>query len=159
MAFADRPEQGVSAMRTLLLVLLLVCVRPSACCAQGASDSDAGSKLVALENLWNQAAQAKDMVALDRILDDGFVYVDPTGRLLTKTEVLADVSASHGMRFALETMVVHLHGETAVVTGVYRMEGVERGKPFMRRNRFVDTWRYKNGFWISIASLATPIAF
>ncbi len=146
-------------MRPLILIVLLACIRPSAYCAQSTSDSDAGSKIIALENLWNQAAQAKDMVALDRILDDAFVYVDPAGRLLTKTDVLADVKASHGMRFGSEAMVVHLHGETAVVTGIYRMEGLERGKPFVRRDRFVDTWHYKHGSWISIASLATPIRY
>ena len=53
------------------------------------SDPDVSSKIVALENLWNQAAEAKDLDALDRILDDAFVYVDPDGKLLTKTEVLA----------------------------------------------------------------------
>ena len=141
-----------------MLLVLLACM-PSAYCAQGTSDSDAGSKIVALENLWNQAAEARDIVAMGRILDDAFVYVDPEGRLLTKTEVLADVKASHGLRFALEAMVVHLHGETAVVTGIYKMEGMEGGKPFVRRDRFVDTWRYKNGYWVSIASLATPIPF
>jgi ketosteroid isomerase-like protein len=146
-------------MKALMVMVLLMCMWPSAYCVDGTSDSDAGSKIVALENLWNQAAEAKDVVALDRILDDAFVYVDPDGRLLTKTEVLADVKASHGLRFALESMVVHLHGEIAVVTGIYKVEGVERGKPFVRRDRFVDTWRYKNGYWVSIASLATPIAF
>lgn len=144
-------------MRTLLLVVLFVCAGPVSR-AQAPSDSDVRSKIVALENLWNQAAEGKDLDALDRILDDAFVYVDPEGKLLTKTEVLADIKASQGIRVISESMVVHLHGDSAVVTGVYRIRGVERGKPFARRDRFVDTWRLKNGSWVSIASLATPIA-
>jgi ketosteroid isomerase-like protein len=144
-------------MRTLTLIVLLVCARTPASYAQGRSDSDVGSKIIALENLWNQAAEAKDVVALDRILDAAFIYVDPDGKLLTKTEVLADVRASSGIRVVSESMVVLLHGDTAVVTGIYKIRGLERGRPFVRRDRFVDTWRYKNGSWVSIASLATPI--
>jgi ketosteroid isomerase-like protein len=145
-------------MRTLLVALLACAgtsaidasaIRASAYAsanyAQEPSDSDVGSKIIALENLWNQAAEAKDLDALDRILDDAFVYVDSDGRLMTKTEVLADVKSSQGIRVTSDSMVVHLHGDTAVVTGIYKITGLERGRRFVRRDRFVDTWRYKNG--------------
>ena len=32
-------------------------------------------------------------------------------------------------------MVEKMHGDTAIVTGLYRMRGVERGKQFLRRGR------------------------
>jgi ketosteroid isomerase-like protein len=140
-----------------MLVGLLVCAGTSAGYAQGASDSDSGSKIVALENLWKQAAEAKDLKALDSILDGAFIYVDPEGRLLTKAAVLADPKASTGLQFIPESMVVHLHGDTAVVTGIYRITHVEGGKPFVRHERFLDTWRYNKGSWMAIASLATPV--
>ncbi|MGA8763242.1 MAG: nuclear transport factor 2 family protein [Candidatus Sulfotelmatobacter sp.] len=144
-------------MRTLILVGLLVCAGASPGYAQQTSDSDSGSKIVALENLWKQAAEAKDLRALDSILDGAFVYVDPDGKLLTKAEVLADPKAPDGLQFMPESMVVHLHGDTAVVTGIYRIMHVERGKPVVRHERFLDTWRYVNGSWMAIASLATPV--
>ncbi len=140
------------------LVVLLACMGPSAGHAQATSDSAVGSKIIALENLWNQAVESKDLKALDAILDEAFVYVDADGRLLSKVEVLADVKAAHGLQVSSDSMAVHLHGDTAVVTGIYKITGVERGKPFARRERFVDTWRYKNGLWVSIASLTTPLA-
>lgn len=149
-------------MRAWMWVVLMVCVTTPAGHAQGSSDSDVGSKdvgskIVALENLWNQAVEARDLKALDAILDDDFVYVDAEGKIFTKPEVLADVRTTQGVRVFSESMVVHLHGDTAVVTGIYRLSGAERGKPFVRRQRFVDTWRYKGGMWVSIASLATPL--
>ncbi len=149
-------------MRTLLLTVLLACVGVSEGRAQGTSnfdlrsDFDVRSKIVALENLWDQAVEARDLDALNGIIDDCFVYVGPDGRLLTKPEVLADLKASHRIRAVSESMVVRLHGDTAVVTGIYRTTGVDRGKPFSRRDRFVDTWLYKKGSWVSIASLETP---
>ena len=136
---------------------LLACAGTSAGYAQRTSDFDTGSKIIALENVWNQAAQAKDLKALGELLDDTFIYVGPDGKMLTKAEVLADVQASHGVQVLSQSMVVHLHGDTAVVTGIYQTKGVNRGKVFVRHERFVDTWRYKNGAWVSIASLATPL--
>jgi ketosteroid isomerase-like protein len=145
-------------VRVVMLVVLLVCAGTAAGYGQRGTESDAASKIIALENVWNQAAEGKDLRALAAILDDAFVYVDPEGKMMTKAEVLADVQASHGLRVRSESMEVHLHGDTAVVTGIYQMRGVEHGKPFVRRSRFVDTWRHSNGVWMSIASLGTPIA-
>jgi hypothetical protein len=54
-------------------------------------------------------------------------------------------------------MVVHLHGNAAIVTGVFEIKGVDRGKPYAQRERFVDTWLYKNGQWVSIAGLVTRV--
>jgi ketosteroid isomerase-like protein len=142
-------------MRRLILVALLACSGPLAGYAQGTPDS--GSKIIALENVWNQAAQAKDVKALGTLLDDAFIYVGPDGKMLTKAEVLADVRASHGIQVSSENMVVHFHGDTAIITGIYKTKGVDQGKPFVRLDRFVDTWRYKDGAWKSIASLATPL--
>lgn len=142
-------------MRTPILLMLLAGMGTLA--GYGQTSADATSKLFALENVWNQAAQRKDLGALQHLLDDAFVYVDSSGRILTKTDVLASVQASSVLQVLSESMVVHLHGDTAVVTGIYQTKGIEHGKPFKHRERFIDTWRYKNGVWMSIASLTTPI--
>jgi hypothetical protein len=42
-------------------------------------------------------------------------------------------------------MSEHVYGNTAISTGVFRATGVEGGKSYVRRERFVDTWIYKNG--------------
>jgi len=64
---------------------------------------------------------------------------------------------SGGFQVLSQSMVVHFHGDAAVITGIYETKGVDHGKQFVRRSRFVDTWLYKNGVWKSIASLTTPI--
>lgn len=98
---------------------------------------------------------AKDPRALARILDDGFVCVDSDGRLFTKAEILADVEASETVQLLMDSMAVRLHGDTAVITGIFRTTGVAHGKPFARRERFVDTWLYRNGQWVSVSSIVT----
>ncbi len=144
-------------MRTLTLVVLLICVGASAGHAQEDSDSGAAAKILAMEHSWGQAYLSKDAKALERILDDAFVNVDSDGNLQTKADVLAEVRTSTVLQFFTESMVVHLHGDTAIVTGVFLIKGVERGKPYAERERFVDTWFYRNGQWVSIAGLVTRV--
>jgi ketosteroid isomerase-like protein len=140
-----------------MLVALLAWVGTSAGYAPGNADSDAEAKILATEHMWGQAYMSKDPKALERILDDAFVNVDSDGILQTKAEVLTEVRASTVAQFLTESMVVHLHDNTAIVTGVFQIKGMDHGKPFEQRERFVDTWLYKNGQWVSIAGLVTRI--
>jgi ketosteroid isomerase-like protein len=139
-----------------MLVALLASVGTSAGYAQDA-DSDVEAKILATEHMWGQAYVSRDPKALERILDDAFVNVDSDGILQTKAAVVAEVRTSTVVQFLTESMVVHLHGNTAIVTGIFQLKGVDRGKPYAQRERFVDTWFYKNGQWVSIAGLVTRI--
>jgi ketosteroid isomerase-like protein len=139
-----------------MLVALLASVVTSAGYAQDA-DSDVEAKILATEHMWGQAYVSKDPKALERILDDAFVNIDSDGVVQNKAEVVAEVSTSTIAQFLTESMVVHLHGNTAIVTGIFQLKGMDHGKPFAQRERFVDTWFYKNGQWVSIAGLVTRI--
>jgi ketosteroid isomerase-like protein len=136
------------AMKAWILVALMACVGTSAGYAQRVSDADAVSKIVALEHVWARAYVEKDPKALAAILDDAFVCVTSEGKIMSKVEILADVETSTGQQIFTEPMMVHLHGDTAIVTGSFQTKGVERGKPYVRRERFVDTWIYRNGQWL-----------
>jgi ketosteroid isomerase-like protein len=144
-------------VRTLLLVALLACAGTSSGFEPGDSDSDVGAKILAMEHVWGHAYLSKDPRALERILDDAFVNVDSGGKLQTKADVLAEVRTSTALQFLTESMAVHLHGNTAIVTGIFLIKGVDHGKPYAQRERFVDTWLCRNGQWVSIAGLVTRI--
>ena len=47
------------------------------------------SKLIALENAWNQAELQHDPAALELILTDDFVITEPDGTMQTKREHMA----------------------------------------------------------------------
>ena len=51
----------------------------------------ARTKIMALENIWNNAEKGGDAAALNLILDDAMVYIDEDGSLLTKTQFLEQV--------------------------------------------------------------------
>lgn len=126
-------------------------------CPQQRSDSDVSSKILALETARNRASQNKDMRGLDNLLDESFLYVDLNGRLMSKTEVLKDVQDSGVHQVVTQSMIVRLHGNTAIVTGLFQMKAVVRGKRLLKRGRFVDTWLYKDERWVAVGSLNTPV--
>jgi ketosteroid isomerase-like protein len=142
-------------MRILMLVALWAWAVASAGYMQEHPDADAESKIIAMEHVWAQAYAVKDPKALAAILDDAFVCVTSDGKVMNKTEVLADVKTSTALQVLTESMAVHLHGDTAIVTGTFRTKGMEAGKPYTRRERFVDTWLYKNGQWVSLTTMVT----
>ncbi len=142
--------------RAMRAVVLGIACGVLAGSAQVGGDADAASRVIALENAWSRAAEAKDLKALDEILDDEFVYVSYDGRVMTKAEILKDVKESGVQQMLAQSMVARVHGGAAIVTGTYRMKDVVRGKPITRQGRFVDTWLYKNDRWVGIASITTP---
>jgi ketosteroid isomerase-like protein len=66
-------------------------------------------------------------------------------------------SNSQEQQVAPESMSVRVFGNTAVATGVFRAKGVEGGKSYVRRERFVDTWIFKEGKWVCVATNAVPV--
>jgi ketosteroid isomerase-like protein len=131
--------------------------------AQSDTDAAAKSKVIALEQLWNQAYKSGDTKALDSSLDGGIVLVNDDGSVQTKAEFLASVktsgaqSSAQQQQVAPESLNVHVFGAVAIATGVMRVKGVEGGKAYTRRERFVDTWLYKSGNWVCVGTDATPV--
>ena len=146
-------------MRFAGLLMVLVCAAALVVSAQENDDRIVESKIIALEKAWNQASKSADHRALDRILADRIVLINDDGTVQTKAEFLASVKRSTGQeqQVAPESMRVHVFGNTAISTGLFRAKGVEAGKPYVRRERFVDTWIYRNGTWVCVATNATPV--
>jgi ketosteroid isomerase-like protein len=139
-----------------MVAFALVLCTAGTLCAQQRSDSDPTSKILALENAWNRASESKDLRGLDNLLDERFLYVDLNGRLMNKAEVLKDVQDSSVHQVVTLSVVVRLHGDTAIVTGLFQMKAIEHGKTLLQNGRFIDTWLRKDGGWVAIGSLTTP---
>ncbi len=140
-------------------IALFVCTVPLGMPAQESPDAGAVTKVIALEQAWNQAEQRKDTKALDALFDNALIYVDYDGSLKNKTEFLArvrDVSA-HPELEVTESMTGFKVGDAIIVTGIYVARGTEHGRPYLRRGRFVDTWVSKDGNWVCAISQSTPI--
>jgi ketosteroid isomerase-like protein len=116
--------------------------------------ADDKSRIIALENSWNQAELHNDAHAVDLLLADDFVMTVADGYTMNKAAMLASVRDTSYKPDVLqsENMQVHMYGNTAIVTGSYLEKGKDKGKPFERRGRFTDTWVNLSGEWRCVAS-------
>lgn len=133
----------------LLWILLCAAVIPA-----HAGDE---SKLIALENAWNQAQLHHDNKALDTLVGDKFIYTDIDGTVMDKAKFLEDIknTSYHDTLITNEDVRVDMYPNAAVVTGVYHTRGTDKGKPFEHYGRFTDTWINRNGQWQCVASATT----
>jgi ketosteroid isomerase-like protein len=148
-----------SPVKTIVFSLAFFVLYGFHATAQDTSEAAIQSKIVALEKAWNQAYKAGDMKALDELLDNAIVLINDDGSVQSKADFLASVRATNSQeqQVAPESMHVHVFGSVAIASGVMRVKGVENGKPYTRREQFVDTWLFKTGKWVCIATDATPI--
>ena len=126
--------------------------------AQDRSDDE--TKIIALEKAWNRAYKDRDSRALGSLLHDSILLVNDDGRLQSRAEFLAEIdsaSPSSDQEGNPESIKVRFIGNVAIATGVFRQTGLEKGKPFIRQNRFVDTWIHIGSSWQCVAASATPI--
>ena len=138
--------------------LLLGCVLlATAAVAEDAtvqSDKTAETRIIALENAWNQAQLNHDARALDALITDSFVYTDYDGTVMDKRKFLADAkdASYHATLVANQSVKVYIYQAAAVVTGTYHTKGTYKGRPFEHWGRFTDTWLKENATWQCVAS-------
>jgi ketosteroid isomerase-like protein len=120
---------------------------------------DDEGKILALENAWNHALEAKDSNALNMLLANMFVSIDIDGSISTRSEFLASIKSPdyQPSQAVTEQSNVQVYGDAAVVVGIFRVKGTEKGKPYVHRERFVDTWIKTNGMWQCVATTSTLI--
>jgi ketosteroid isomerase-like protein len=113
-------------------------------------------EVAALDTAYQAAVAHNDAAAMDRILADDFTLVLGNGSAHPKAELLVPARGGD-VTYEIQaeepgTQQVRIWGDTAVVTALLHLKGVNRGKPFDRRLWFSDTyvrtpegWRYVFG--------------
>jgi ketosteroid isomerase-like protein len=127
--------------------------------AQGGTESPDKSMILALESAWNQAELHHDAAAVAAIMADNFISVDHHGKLLSRSQYLADLKdpSFHPEEISNSDTQVYIYGDTAIVTSAYHTRGTDSGKPFSHHGRFTDTWIRRGGKWQCIADQETLI--
>jgi len=121
---------------------------------------DDSSRILALESAWNYAELKHDSRALSMLLAETFKYTDADGSFMNKSEWLTHVTkeADQYEQLGNSSMIAHVCGSAAVVTGRYREKINVQGKMVTRSGRFPDTWIHQNAEWRCVASQATLIS-
>jgi len=146
-------------MRKTFLSLAILLFGVSLAPAQQNSVSDESGRILALENAWNRALEGKDVNALNMLLANTFLSVEIDGSVSSKSEFLASIKAPdyQPSQAVNEQSSVQVYGDAAVVVGVFRIKGTDKGKPYMHRERFVDTWIKLHDTWQCVATTSTLI--
>jgi len=146
-------------MKKFVTVCALVLLGAAFGMARQSSNSEDGGRVLALENVWNRAIQEKDTKALDMLLARTFVSVDIDGSVQSKAEFLASIKSPdyQPAQVTTEHNAVEVYGNAAVVVGIFHVKGTDKGKPFVHRERFVDTWIKTNSGWLCVATTSNLI--
>jgi ketosteroid isomerase-like protein len=147
-------------VRKIMVAVSVLLLGAALAVAWQQSISDDGGWILGLEKAWNQALEEKNAKSLDMILADTFVSIDIDGSVSSKREFLASIESPdyQPSQAVTEESNVKVYGNAAVVVGIFRVKGMEKGKPYVHRERFVDTWIKGNGKWQCVATTSTLIA-
>jgi ketosteroid isomerase-like protein len=137
-----------------LLVIFLFLATSAATISAPQEKSESVSKILALENKWNEAYKQGDVATMNSLLADDFIITVEDGTTFSKPGYIAH-SADSENRVLISDMSdlkVRMHGNTAVVTGAYHEKGTSKGKPYEYRDRLTDVWMMIDGRWQVVAS-------
>jgi len=103
------------------------------------------------ERRWAESVATGDTSAIERILADDFIGVDPKGRLYSKQEMINETrnAPKYFVSNRLNDVKVRFYGSTAIAQGSESWE-----KRSGERARFVwtDTWLRRNDRWQIVAA-------
>jgi ketosteroid isomerase-like protein len=139
--------------KLLFAVLLLsVTVVPTFSIPQQKAES--ASKVLALENKWNEAYKQGDVTAMNSLLADDFIITVEDGTTFSKSGYVAHCADPDNRVLISEMsdLKVRMHGNTAIVTGAYHEKGTSKGKPYEFHDRLTDVWMLNDGRWQVVAS-------
>lgn len=105
--------------------------------------------LAAAATAYDLAQIRSDRSELARLLADDYTLAGSNGRNETKAESIADAMAPGRKTtyVAISKQVRKAWSSGAVLGGIVDARGLDHGRAFVMRARFVDVWAKRNGRW------------
>jgi ketosteroid isomerase-like protein len=128
--------------------------------AASIQDQDTASVIADLEERLARAWVDKDRPFIEDLLASDWTVTDPSGRILTKLQVLEETFSSADRRIetmAVDDVRVRVLGRVAVATGRTRATGSYQGRQASVALRFTDVFHFRDGRWQVVASQGTTI--
>jgi ketosteroid isomerase-like protein len=138
----------------LLLVTFLLSVNLAATSSAPQQQSESASKILALEDKWNEAYKQGDVATMNSLLTDDFIITVEDGTTFSKAGYIAHCGDTDNRVLISEMsdLKVRMHGNTAIVTGAYHEKGTSKGRPYEYHDRLTDVWMMIDGRWRVVAS-------
>jgi len=117
-------------------------------------------ELLKLENEFARAVTSNDADALDELLADDWVIVEPDGSLIDKARFLGVIKSGALSHESMEStdLRVRIYGNTAVVTGLTATKGKFMGQDFTACERATDIFVKHTDRWQCVFTQLTRFA-
>ena len=121
--------------------------------------ADPNQQLTRLETAWAAAATTNNPEEIGRFLADGFLFVGAGGILQTREQHLRDFQTGRLKVTSVQikdTRLIVWDG-AAVASTLTAVAGSLGGRDISGDYRFMDSWQYQNGKWLSVARQQTKV--
>ena len=141
-------------MRKNRLVAVLLCMACLPFIAFAGDEPPDSTTIRSAELKIAEAYKSRQVDSFASMLDDDFVITFEDGSVYGKTGYLSyAASASTRIEVAeLSDLKIRMHGDTAVVTGIYHEKGIDNRNAYDYHDHFTDVWMKKAGKWRMIAA-------
>jgi ketosteroid isomerase-like protein len=137
--------------RLLKCILPIVAVFCLCHCSVQKDHKETERYILDSERQWAESVATGDTSAIERILADDFIGVDPKGRLYNKQQMIGETrdAPKYFVSNRPNDVKLRFYGNTAIAQGSETWE-----KHSGERGRFVwtDTWLQRNGRWQIVAA-------
>lgn len=105
--------------------------------------------LAAAATAFDIAQMNADRAGLERLLADDYIIANMSGKNLSKAESITEsvVPGNKTTYVAITQQVKKVWLDSAVLGGMVDAKGIDHGKPYAIRARFVDVWARRDGKW------------
>jgi ketosteroid isomerase-like protein len=126
-----------------------------------AKNDKAAQEVIEFRNRYIEAEENRDIAFLDKILADDFFALNPQGKLLNKSQQLANLKRPDRTLKVLNARETHVqfyaNGDVAILTEHVTVDGKDKGVPFGGEYRFLRVFAKQNGSWKVVLAQSSPM--
>jgi len=121
--------------------------------------SDQTAQVEKLDRELSAAGVRGDLEATARLVADSAIFVDVSGKIRTKADLLAFMKSPDFKQESENIDEIHSKqfGDTVVLWGHVTSQGMYKQKPFHDAFNFTDVWQNHNGSWQQVFTRGTPV--
>ena len=140
---------GLIAMIALAAAAPASAIRASPAAASAETDAE----LLATADAFDRAQLAQDRAVLERMVDDGLIFIQSNGERAGKKAFIDGWTApgdSYDPVKLTDRVLVRLGSDAFMVSAAATLGGISGGKRFSSSFRFTDTFRRVGGEWRAV---------
>ena len=144
-------------LKLKLLVIIFILLQSWGIAAQ---EPTAEQQIQEASKVYEQALTQKNEPLLKSILADNFVLTTASGKVLTKKDMMLNLTKEGTKydKFESSDVRINVLNEVAIETGKVHTVGIRGGKKIAETTRYTDFWVKVQGKWLLLAEHSSFIS-